>query len=59
VHVVVVSAVISQLTLSAEKIVSIYLIVTLKPVIGEPPSSGATHNITTSSGTQVVIGASG
>jgi len=49
----------SQLTESAEKAESFYLIVTEYPINGEPPSSGATQLITTSSGTQVVIGASG
>lgn len=54
-----VDVVISQLTVSAEKELSVYLIVTVYPVIGDPPLSGSIQVITTSSGTHVVTGAAG
>lgn len=49
----------SQLTLSTEKISSFCFIVKVKPVSGDPPLSGATQDITTSSGTHVVTGGYG
>jgi hypothetical protein len=38
---------------------SLYLIEVMYPVIGEPPASGAVQLTTTSSGVQVVVGATG
>ena len=59
-QVVVIDADISQLTVSTENVIaSLYLIFTMKPVIGEPPLSGATQLIMTLSGYQVVVGAAG
>jgi hypothetical protein len=59
VQLVKVEEVISQLELSDYHSDSVFLKVTLYPVIGEPPISGATQETTTLSGTQVVVGGLG
>lgn len=51
--------VLSQFTKSTVKAESDCLIVTIYPVIGDPPLFGSIHDITTSSGFQAVTGAAG
>ena len=60
VQVTAVDADMSQFVSSSENVSwSLFLMVTMYPVMGEPPSSGAVHETITSSGTQVVTGAIG
>ena len=59
VQVVNVEDVISQFTLSAIQFDSLCLKVTVYPVIAEPPLSGSVHETITSSGYQLVVGATG
>ena len=58
VQVTAVDADMSQFVSSSENVSwSLFLMVTMYPVMGEPPLSGAVHETITSSGLHVVTGA--